>query len=147
VLDARSWRWPHWTLLLVAVLYLTSYVGLISVGRVEQGLEALAGPPEATRTVFPAGTGRAEALFLVFAFLLLTPLAAMFGLLLPLFAGAVVGTALRRLLRLPELAGSLLFWTALLAVAVVRAGDWWPWAGWFIHLLARAMLIAIERGS
>jgi hypothetical protein len=147
VLDARSWRWPHGTLAVVAVIYLASYLGLVSFGRVEQVLEALAGPPEATRAVFPAGTGRAEALFVVFAFLFLTPLAAMFGLLLPLLAGALVGTALHRAVRLPELAGSLLFWAALLAVAVARASDWWPWAGWFVHLLARALLIALERGS
>lgn len=145
--DARLWRWPHWMLAVVAVVYLTSYFGLISLGRVEQVLEALAGPPDATRTVFPAGTGRAEALFLVFAFLLLTPLAAMFGLLLPLFAGALVGTTLHRVLRLPELVGSLLFWAALVVVAAVRAGDWWAWAEWFVNLLARALLIALERGN
>ena len=144
MIKVSSWRWPHWVLLSLGLLYLASYFGLVSVGRVEQELEWLAGNPEATANVY-RDTGQGEALVVVFAFLLLTPVAGAVALAVPLFMSAAVAAFLNRTTRMPVVAGTVLFWIVLLAGAYLFQEHWWPQAKWFINLLARGFLIAIEK--
>jgi hypothetical protein len=107
-------------------------------------LERLAGSPEQTAGLFTPGLERADALFLMFAFLLLTPLAVFFGLLLPLFLSAVVAAFLNRAAQVPDPVGALVFWIAFGGAAWLTVGWWGPGATWFIHLLARAFLVALR---
>jgi hypothetical protein len=143
VLKVTSWHWPQWVIFSLGLLYLASYFGLIGLGRVEQELEWLAGSPEATSSIYQ-GSGQAEALFMVFAFLFLTPVAAVIALFVPLFLSAVVAAFLERTVRLPVVVGTVLFWLVLLTVAGVYSDHWWPHAQWFVNLLARGFLIALQ---
>jgi hypothetical protein len=111
---------------------------------VERVLERLAGSPEQTAGLFTPGLERADALFLMFAFLLLTPLAVFFGLLLPLFLSAVFASFLNRAAQMPDVVGALLFWIALGVAAWLTVDRWGPGAAWFVHLLARAFLVALR---
>jgi hypothetical protein len=111
---------------------------------VEQELEWLAGTPEATSNVY-RDTGQGEALVVVFAFLLLTPVAGVVALAIPLFLSAAVAAFLNRATRLPVFAGTVLFWVVLLTVAFLFQEYWWPQVRWFVNLLARGFLIAMHK--
>jgi hypothetical protein len=128
----------------LGLLYLASYLGLVSVGRVEQELEWLAGNPDATSSIYQ-DTGQGEALFMVFAFLLLTPVAIGLALLVPLFISAAVAAFLNRATNLPVLAGTLLFWLVLVTIAYFYQELWWPQTRWFVNLVARGFLIAMQK--
>ena len=144
MLDVRRWTWTQWMLFGFGCLFLATYFGFISLGVLEELLDHLAGPSERTAGMFTPGLERAEALFLMFAFLLLTPLAAFFGLLLPLFLSAVTSTFLSRTAQVPDAAGALLFWIAAAVAAWLTLDQWWPHATWFVALLARAFLVALR---
>lgn len=137
-----SWRWPHWVLLSLGLLYAASFFGLFSF--MDQVLHGLAGNPEATSNVY-RDTGQGEALVLVFAFMLLTPVAIGIALLVPLILSGAFAAFLHRATRLPVLAGTLLFWIALGGVAYLFQEHWWPQARWFVNLVARGFLIALQR--
>src|SRR5258706_596626 len=67
-------RQRHWILLGVSVLFLLTYGGFVSWGKVALALEALADQP-AVRQRFATPIGRGEAIVTSFMFVLLTPLA------------------------------------------------------------------------
>jgi len=69
-----SLRRSHWVLLGLVVLFLFTYFGLLSWGRVEDALESLAAYSSGAK-VFQATVDRADAIFIVFMFLMLTPMA------------------------------------------------------------------------
>ena len=139
-----SWRWPHWLLLALGLLYAASYFGLLPLGLVDQALQRLAGNPEATSNVY-RDTGQGEALVLVFAFMLLAPLAAGIVLAIPLLLSGVVAAFLNRATKLPVFAGTLLFWIVFIAVAYLFQEHWWPQTKWFVNLVARGFLIALQK--
>jgi hypothetical protein len=143
VFKVTSWRWPQWILFSIGLVYLVSYVGLLSTGRVEQELEQLAASPEAT-TVLPQGAGRAEALFIVFALLLLTLVAVAMAMALPMLLSAAVAALLNRTIRLPEFFGTVLSWGVLGVVAAINIKHWWPTVEWYVNLLARSYLVALQ---
>src|SRR2546428_2835468 len=89
-----SWRWPQWLLFVLAVLVLVSYFGLISMGRVERELDRLAA--RSGGELVTEDTGRREALFIVFAFLLLTPVAVGVAAGIPMLASATAGALLHQ---------------------------------------------------
>lgn len=138
-----SWRWPHWVLLSLALLSLASYAGLVSLGGVEVGLERLAGNPEATAVLFEKDTGRAEALFVVMGFLLLTPVVLLIIASVPMFLSALTATYLNRLTGMPLGVTTLAVWFIFVVVAAFNASQWWPWAQWLTQLVARAFLVAM----
>jgi hypothetical protein len=144
VLDVRSWGWARWLLFGLGCLALASYYQLISLGTVEQVLDRLAGSPEQMRGIFTEGLERAEALILMFAFLLLTPVVAFFGLFLFLFATAVISTFLHRMVNVPEAPASIVAWIGLAVVAFFTFDQWWPGATFLVALLARAFLVALR---
>jgi hypothetical protein len=136
------WRWPHWVLLVLVVLYGASYLGLMSF--MDRMLNALAGDPGATSTVY-RDTGQGEALVLVFAFMLLAPLALGLALLVPLIVSGAFAAFLNRATNVPVYVGTLMFWIALGVVAFIFREHWYPQAQWFVNVMARGFLIALQR--
>jgi hypothetical protein len=137
-----EWRWPHWVLLTLVVLYGLSYLGLMAF--MDQMLNALAGSPESTANVY-RDTGQGEALVLVFAFMLLTPVAIALVLLVPLILSGAFAAFLNRATNIPVIVGTLCFWVALGIGAFLFREHWWPQAQWFVNVMARGFLIALQR--
>jgi hypothetical protein len=144
VLDVRSWRWPQWLLFGLGCLGLAAYYQLISLGTVEEVLDRLAGKPERTAGIFTEGIERAEALIIMFAFLLLSPLLGFFALFLFLFASAAGSTFLSRTANVPEAPASIVTWIALAVALYLTADRWWPGATFVVNLMARAFLVALR---
>src|SRR5215813_7485308 len=91
----------HWIFLGACVLFLLSYFGFISWGKVAQALEGLADQP-AVRERFATPIGRGEAIVTSFMFVLLTPLALAAFAGLVAFVGAVIAGILRTFLPLRD---------------------------------------------
>jgi hypothetical protein len=87
----------HWIFLGACVLFLLSYFGFISWGKVAQALERLADQP-AERERFATPIGRGEAIVTSFMFFLLTPLAIAAALGVVAFLGAIGAGIIRSLL-------------------------------------------------
>ena len=142
----NSLRRSHWILLVLVALFLFTYFGLLSWGRIEDALESLAEHPRGAK-VFQAKIDRADALIIVLMFLLLTPMAmvAVFGAIA--FIGAVLAGFLESLLRVIGLAD----WVFALAVYLLLGvagyftrAVWLPQAQGFMSLVARAILAAYQ---
>lgn len=140
-----GWRWPQWLLFGLGLAYLASYLGFVSTTRIEEVLERLAGATDPG--LFGGASGRAEALLIVFAFLLLTPPALAAAAFVPMFAAAMVAATLERMVRLPAALGSLLFWLGLGFWAYLEADRWLPPAERFTGLLAKALLVTLRQAS
>ncbi|HEY7649245.1 MAG TPA: hypothetical protein VID04_09605 [Methylomirabilota bacterium] len=136
------WRWPHWVLLTLVVLYGASYLGLMSF--MDRMLNALAGDPKVTASVY-RDTLQGEALVLVFAFMLLTPLALALALAVPLILSGAFAAVLNRATNIPVMVGTLAFWVALGVVAFIFREHWYPQAQWFVNVMARGFIIALQR--
>src|SRR5215475_9718133 len=95
-------RTRHWVLLGVSALFLLTYSGFLSWGKVEQALEYLADQP-AVRQRFATPIGRGEAIVTSFMFVLLTPLALAAFAGLVAFAGAIIAGFLRIIVPLRDL--------------------------------------------
>ncbi len=140
----NSLRRRHWILRVLIALFLFSYFGLLSWGRIEDALESLAEHPRGAK-VFQVKFDRADAAVMVFMFLLLTPLAlvAVFGAIA--FVGAVVAGFLESLLRvtgLPDWLFALAVYPLLAVGAYLTRAAWLPQAQGFLSLVARAILAA-----
>ncbi|HSE93148.1 MAG TPA: hypothetical protein VLF19_07565 [Methylomirabilota bacterium] len=139
-----TWSWRHWAFFGLALIAVAGYFELITRARVEHVLERLALQSESAGTVFGQDAGRAEALFIVFAFLFLTPVVFAMGAFVPLFASAVAAEFMFSITRLPQAAGALLFWIALTVTAWMKVDAWLPGVQWLGSLIARAFLIALR---
>lgn len=144
MLRVASWRRAQWLLFGLGLVSLSIYLGFLSTGGVEHQLDRLGAHSEQAAAVLGEETGRGAALVIVFAFLLLTPVAVILALAMPVFAAAATAALLHRLIRLPEATGSLLFWIALVAVGWLKLGVWLPWAQWVVSLVARAFFLALR---
>src|SRR5215470_20364291 len=91
----------HWIFLGACILFLLSYSGFISWGKVAQALERLADQP-AVRERFATPIGRGEAIVTSFMFVLLTPLAIAAALGIVAFLGAIGAGILRTILPLRD---------------------------------------------
>lgn len=136
----------HWILLVLIALFLFTYFGLLSWGRIEDALESLAEHPRGAK-VFQVKFDRADAAVMVFIFLLLTPLAlvAVFGAIA--FGGAVLAGLLESLLRVSGFPDWPFVGAAYLLLAVagyLTRAAWLPQAQGFMSLLARAILAAYQ---
>lgn len=139
-------RRAHWLLLLLGVLFLFSYFGLLSWGRIEESLESLAAKPSGAK-VFHANVDRADAIFIVFMFLMLTPiaLAAVAGLIA--FVGAVLAGFLESLVRVswvPDWVVTGFVYCALIGAGYLSRAIWAPQAQGFFSLLARSVVAAYQ---
>ncbi len=143
--------WPklrpsQWFLLSLGALFLFTYFGLLSWGRVEDALEALAAKP-AGAPVFASKVERSDAIFLVFMFLMLTPLAlvALGGIVA--FAGSVLAGLLESLVKtpgLPDWAFTGVVYLAAIVVGYFTRAAWQPQVQGLLSLIARAVLAAYQ---
>ena len=134
----------HWILLGVSVLFLASYSGFVSWGKVAQALEYLADQP-AVRERFATPIGRGEAIVTSFMFILLTPLAIAAALGVVAFLGAIGAGIIRTILPVRD-APDYVF--LVIAYVGVFIGIWllrdvWKGPAWeLVGLIAKAILIA-----
>src|SRR5262245_13965866 len=147
VVTVSGWRWPQWLGLGVASLAITSYLHLLSWGWVETAIQALGNQPGVQSAFQGAAGGRLAALFIVFAFLLLTPI----GLVAVLCVlGLIVAIAANLLsiatgrVGITESACRLAVMTALVVIAYVEKSVWVSELLWALGLVARAYLVLSE---
>jgi hypothetical protein len=140
-----GWRWPQWLLALLLSVALASLLGLVSWQPFRDAVEWLAWYPDA---VGPAETwtGRThEAVFIVFAVLLLATLAVLLALLLGglvvlVISAAVEPTAQRA--GIPLWVPRVAVVGSLLGLAVAYQPLWWPPLRWGLAVVAVAVLSA-----
>jgi hypothetical protein len=134
----------HWIFLGACVLFLASYSGFISWGKVAQALERLADQP-AVRERFATPIGRGEAIVTSFMFVLLSPLAIAAALGIVTFLGAIGAGILRAVLPLREVPDYVFLAIAYIGVSIGiwLARAYWIGPAWeFVGLIAKAILIA-----
>ena len=134
----------HWLLLSLVVLFLLIYFNLLSWGRIEDALEALAAQPAGAQ-MFAHKVDRADAIFIVFMFLMLTPLALVMVAALIAFVGAVLAGFLESLMRtsgMPDWAFTGFVYLALIVIAFLARSVWLSQAQGFLGLIARAIVAA-----
>jgi hypothetical protein len=134
----------HWIFLGACVLFLLSYSGFISWGKVAQALERLADQP-AVRERFATPIGRGEAIVTSFMFVLLTPLAIAAALGIVAFLGAIGAGIIRAVLPLRDVPDYVFLAIAYVGVfiGIWVARAYWTGPAWeFIGLIAKAILIA-----
>ena len=134
----------HWVFLGACVLFLLSYFGFISWGKVALALERLADQP-AVRERFSTPIGRGEAIVTSFMFVLLTPLAIAAALGVVAFLGAIGAGVLRAILPVRDVPDYIFLTMAYVVVFIgifLARGLWMGPAYEFIGLIAKAILIA-----
>jgi hypothetical protein len=134
----------HWIFLGACVLFLASYSGFISWGKVAQALERLADQP-AVRERFATPIGRGEAIVTSFMFVLLSPLAIAAALGIIAFLGAISAGILRAVMPLRDVPDYYFLAIAYVGVfiGIWLARPYWTGPAWeFIGLIAKAILIA-----
>ncbi|PYM93162.1 MAG: hypothetical protein DME04_12515 [Candidatus Rokuibacteriota bacterium] len=139
-------RRRHWILLGISVLFLLTYSGFVSWGKVALALEYLADQP-AVRQRFATPIGRGEAIVTSFMFVLLTPLALAAAGGVVAFIAAIVAGILRMLMPLRDLPDWVFVGVAYvgIVIGVWLARDLWIGPVWeFVGLIAKAILIATQ---
>src|SRR2546426_12753609 len=119
-------RTRHWVLLVTFFIFLLTYGGFISWGKVAQALGYLADQP-AVRQRFATPIGRGEAIVTSFMFVLLTPLALAAAGGIVAFIGAIAAGILRTILPLRDLRDWGFITAAYVAIAIavwVLRGFW-----------------------
>src|SRR2546426_16750 len=137
-------RTRHWVLLVTSFIFLLTYGGFISWGKVAQALGYLADQP-AVRQRFATPIGRGEAIVTSFMFVLLTPLALAAAAGVVAFIGAIGAGILRAVLPLRDLPDWIFLSTAYIGVVItlwILRGLWIGPAWELLGLLAKAILIA-----
>lgn len=140
-------RWTHWFLVILGAVLVGSYLGLLSWGRVEQALERLASEPKAAQLFQHESVGRPEAMFFVFAFMILTPAATLATLFLAAFVASFIITSLRPLSRmcaLPDATFPAVGIGGFLIAIWIERLEWLPSARWLVALVARSFLVAVN---
>src|SRR2546426_12669655 len=119
-------RTRHWVLLVTSFIFLLTYGGFISWGKVAQALGYLADQP-AVRQRFATPIGRGEAIVTSFMFVLLTPLALAAAGGIVAFIGAIGGGILRTIIPFCDLPQGVFLGVADLGIALTI---WLPRALW-----------------
>jgi len=137
-------RWSHWVLLVLVVIFLMSYFGLVSWGKIGDAIESLAENPRGA-AIFYAKIDRSDAIFMVFMFLLLTPLALIAIGTLIAFIGAVLTGFFEAMYHrpgMPDWISTLSVYLLLAVVALLTRSVWSPHAVGLASLIARSMIAA-----
>ena len=137
-------NWSHWILLVFIVGFLVSYFGFVSWGRLGDALEALAERPAGAQ-IFHTKIDRADAIFMIFVFLFLTPLALIAGFSVVTFVGSVLTGMLEAIYHrqgMPEWVSTLCVYLLLALAAYLARAVWYPHVQGFASLIARAMIMA-----
>lgn len=138
-----SWGWGRWSLLLLGVLILATYLGVLWLGGVQGALQWLEAKSGAGDTFQRPGAIRGEGFFVLLAFMLLAPFATVVALLLVLFVLVVLAGTLApvgRLLGLPNWVLMTLAVGGLGGLAYAEREVWVPWGLWMVGLFASAFL-------
>ncbi|MBI3031418.1 MAG: hypothetical protein HYY64_18110 [Candidatus Rokubacteria bacterium] len=138
-----GWGWGRWSLLLLGVLILATYLGVLWLGGVQGALDWLQAQSGAGDPFQRPGTLRGEGFFVLLAFMLLAPFAAIVALLLILFVLLVLAGTLApvgRLLGLPNWVLMVLAVGGLGGLAYVGREVWAPWGLWTVGLVVSAFL-------
>ncbi len=138
-----GWGWGRWSLLLLGVLMLATYLGVLSLGGVQGTLQWLEAKSGAGDTFQRPGAIRGEGFFVLLAFMLLAPVAVLVALLLILFVLVVLAGTLApvgRLLGLPNWVLMTLVVGGLGGLAYAERAVWAPWGLWMVGLFASAFL-------
>jgi len=72
-----AWRWPRWIAFCAGLLWLAGY--LVAFGTLDDSIEALARHPSASEWFTDSMSGRQEAKLVLFLFLVIAPIASLFG--------------------------------------------------------------------
>ena len=131
-------------LLLAALLLIGGYLGLLP--NVHETMQRLASRPDVAGTFVDPTAGRAEALFMLFTFLLMTPLTALATLVVAGFVIIVLMTILRPVttrLGLPEWGMRALMVLAILWGAYAARELWLPESMKLVSLMARALVVVM----
>src|SRR2546422_3492196 len=139
-------RRRHWILLGISVLFLLTYSGFISWGKVALALGYLADQP-AVRQRFATPIGRGEAIVTSFMFVLLTPLALAAAGGIVAFIGAIGAGILRTFMPMRDLPDWVFLGVSYIGIGfgVWLARDWWIEPVWeLLGLIAKAILIATQ---
>jgi hypothetical protein len=137
-------RAAHWIILALVVLFLVSYFGFLSWGKLGDALTVLAEKPTGAQ-VFHAKIDRADAIFMIFTVLFLTPLALVAAASVVAFIGAVLAGLLEALFHhpgMPDWIFTLFVYLVLAVVAFFTRDIWFPQVQGFASLVARAMVAA-----
>ena len=143
MLSISSWGWGRWSLLLLGVLILATYVGVLWLGGVQEALQWLEAKSGARGSFQQPGAIRGEGFFVLLAFLLLMPMAVLVALFLVLFVMVVLAGTLApvgRLVGLPNWTLNALIVVGLAALAYTESAVWFPWALWAVGVVASAFL-------
>ncbi len=143
MLSFSSWGWGRWSLLLLGVLILATYLGVLWLGGVQGALQWLEVKSGAGDTFQRPGAIRGEGFFVLLAFMLLAPFATLVALLLVLFVLVVLAGTLApvgRLLGLPNWVLMTLAVGGLGGLAYAERDVWVPWGLWMVGLFASAFL-------
>lgn len=143
ILHPTTWRLPHWLLAGIAFSYMLFYSGLVQPREIALWF---ANRPEVAQAFADPQFGRADALILVFSTLFLAPFALFVGLVLAIFAVAVLGGFVLPLVRwfsLPDWTATAFVIGSVGVVAWAQSNVWLPRSLWFIGLLARAWKIVL----
>src|SRR2546427_9520835 len=100
-------RPPRSTLFPYTTLFRSSYFGFVSWGRLGDAIESLAERPAGAK-VFQEKIDRADAIFMVFVFSFLTPLALVAAFGLVAFVGAVLAGTLEAMYHRPGMPARIL---------------------------------------
>ena len=137
-------NWSHWLLLVFVVAFLLSYFGFVSWGRLGDAIESLAERPAGAK-VFQEKIDRADAIFMVFTVLFLTPLALVAAAGVVAFIGAALAGFLESMFHRPGMPDWFFTGCVYLVLAVVgfyTRSIWFPEVRGFASLVARAMVAA-----
>lgn len=143
LLTPTTWRLPHWLIAIGSALALVIYSGLVNPRELALWF---AGRPEVSQAFADPNFGRADALILVFSTLFLAPFAIFVGLVLLVFAVAMLGGFVLPVMRwfsLPDWTATALVVLTGVVTAWAESELWLPRSLWFLSLLARAWRVIL----
>jgi hypothetical protein len=143
LLTPTAWRLPHWLVAIGSALAFAMYSGLV---RPREIALWFASRPEVSQAFADPHFGRADALILVFSTLFLAPFALFVGLVLLIFAVAMLGGFVLPVVRwfsLPDWMATAFVLVMAGLAAWAQSEQWLPRSLWFLGLLARAWKIIL----
>lgn len=144
LVSLSEWRWPHWMVFVVGLLWLAVYGGI--AGQFNETVEELARHPRAAQWFNDPTSGNREALIILLVFAFTAPVVSM------IVAGIVI--TLARLMAAPigrlihsERLGTLALLVALAGFLYVQSPAWWPEVRPYAAVIARAYLVSWSPAS
>ncbi|HEV8586435.1 MAG TPA: hypothetical protein VGT02_15825 [Methylomirabilota bacterium] len=143
LLTPTTWRLPHWLIAGSFAVFFSVYSGLVQPREIVLWFAAR---PEVSQAFADPHFGRADALILVFSTLFLAPFALFVGMVLLIFAVAMLGGFVLPVVRwfsMPDWMATALVIAVVSITAWAQSELWLPRSLWFIGLLARAWKIIL----